>query len=160
MHKKMAGMGILFFAFASYAAADDAEQIATVRECVRVGSVHAHSVRDLNNEYGVRSYDVLARSTMDLQFQDVRLVGGGAIPQGGGNSPPGGANSGGNTPPGGANSGGNTPPGGANAPPSGGYTPQGSISTPPVGVNTPPGNSPPGGAAARPPREQQPVPSK
>lgn len=140
MQTKMAGIGILLFAFV-------------------VGSVHDHSVKDLTNEYVVRSYGFVAKSTMDLQFQSAQLVGGGATPSGGGNSPPGGANSGGNTPPGGANSGGNTPLGGANTPPGGGYTSPAGGYTPPSGGNTPlgGGNTPSGGAAASPPREQQPV---
>jgi hypothetical protein len=135
MQKKMAGIGILFFAFI-------------------VGSGHDHSVKDLT----VRSYGFVAESTLGLQFQSAQLGGGGATPSGSGNSPPGGVNSGGNIPPGGANSVGNTPPGGANTPPGGGYTSPAGSSTPLSGGTTPLGSgNTPGGAAASPPHEQRPV---
>jgi len=61
MKKKMAGLGILLFAFASAAGADDREQNAMARVhltteaslaagCTRVGSVHDHSVKDLRQK--------------------------------------------------------------------------------------------------------------
>ena len=150
MWKKMAGIGVLLFAFVSYAGTNDAEQVALTRVHLtaeasptmghtRVGLLHDHSAKNPSNEDAVRSYNFLDRSTMDLQFQNSQLVGGG-------NTPPGGGNSGGNTPPGGGNSIGNTPPGGINTPPGGINTPPGGINTPPGGINTPPGgiNTPPG----------------
>ena len=156
MRKKMAGIGVLFFAFVSYAGADDAEPIAMTQLYLiaeaslttgrtRVASVHDDSVKDPKNEYLVRSYNFLDKSTIDLQFQHVAgggnaLAGGGNTPPGGGNSggnaPPAGGNSGGNAPQAGSNSAGNTPPGGGN---SGGNTPPGGGNTPPGGINNAPG---------------------
>ena len=61
MQRKIAGIGILFFVFVSYAGAEDAEEMRMTRVrltteaslttgCTRVGSVHDHSVKDLRRK--------------------------------------------------------------------------------------------------------------